>query len=462
MAVGMGIFLATIDGSIINIALPTLVAELHTEFAIVQWVILAYLLTIISLMLGVGSFSDIFGKKKIYTAGFIVFTLGSALCGLATSIQALIGFRIVQALGASMVFALGMAIAIEAFPEKERGFAIGMTGAIVSVGLAIGPTIGGLILQNLTWNWIFWVNLPVGIIGTFMVIRYVPLTKTQKSQKFDFLGAITLSAALLAFMISLTLGQINGFGSASVFVLAGLFVIFFIGFLLIEIKVERPVIGLDLFKIRYFSVSILTGFISFLCLAGTVLLVPFYAENILNFDPQRTGLLMVTLPVALGIMSPLSGVLSDRFGSRLISIIGLGIMALGFLSLSSLNNETSVPGFIVRSLLLGVGIGIFQSANYSAIMGSGPRQRLGAISGLVSVMRSLGQATGIAVIGALWAGRVYFHAGGIQAGGATHASVMAQLLGLQETFLYISFFCFAAMLISIWGAASKKIQSIQA
>src|SRR5512134_2717549 len=164
-AVGTGVFLATIDGSIVNISLPTLVSSFQTDFALVQWVVLAYLLTVTTLMLGVGRLADIYGKKPIYTAGFIVFTVGSVLCGLSSTIYALIGFRILQAIGAAMIMALGMAITTEAFPPSERGRALGISGTIVSVGIAIGPTLGGLIVKNLYWHWIYFVSLPVGVIG---------------------------------------------------------------------------------------------------------------------------------------------------------------------------------------------------------------------------------------------------------------------------------------------------------
>jgi EmrB/QacA subfamily drug resistance transporter len=457
LAVGMGIFLATIDGSIVNIALPTLVTDLHTDFAIVQWVVLAYLLAIISLLPAVGRLSDIYGKKGIYAAGFIVFTVGSVLCGLSASIEALIAFRVLQAIGAAMVVALGMAIVTEAFPENERGKAIGVTGTIVSIGIAIGPTLGGLILQNLTWHWVFFVNLPVGIIGTFTVFCYVPFTKSGARQRFDFLGAVILSAVLLTFMLSLTWGQFNGFGSPGVFLLAGGSVLLVAVFIRIEAQVKQPVIDINLFKYRYFSSAILTGMIVFICITGSTLLIPFYAENIMGYDPQKTGLLMATIPIALGVISPLSGILSDRYGSDAISVVGLGISALGFLAVSGLTTETSVTGFILRFLPIGLGVGLFQSANYSAIMGSGSRKHLGVISGIVSVMRSLGQASGIAVIGALWAGRVFFHSGGVLKGGATLAAVGAQLLGLQDVFVYVTILCFATMLLSLWGATGKHV-----
>jgi EmrB/QacA subfamily drug resistance transporter len=458
LAVGMGVFLSTIDGSIVNISLPTLVSSFGTDFALVQWVVLAYLLTVTTLMLGVGRLADIYGKKPIYTAGFIIFTTGSVLCGLSPSIYTLIGFRVLQAVGASMVMALGMAIVTEAFPPTERGRALGISGTIVSVGIAVGPTLGGLIVQTLSWHWIFFVNLPIGIIGTIMVIRYVPAFRPPGGQRFDYWGALTLCIALLSLLVALTLGQYNGFGDPAVLFLAGLFVLFLAIFILVELRLEQPMVDLRLFRSSLFSVSLATGLIMFICLAGTLLLMPFYAENVLGYDPQQTGLLMATVPAALGIIAPVSGSLSDRFGSRPITVAGLAVLVAGFLAVSSLDAGTTTLGYVLRFLPVGLGMGIFQSPNNSAIMGAAPRERLGIASGMLAVTRTLGQTTGIATLGALWAGQVFKYVGKVLPGGATAAPVAAQVFALRDTFVIVSVLIVAALLLSVWGLAEERKQ----
>jgi len=457
-AVGMGVFLATIDGSIVNISLPTLVSSFQTDFALVQWVVLSYLLTVTTLMLGIGRMADIYGKKPIYTAGFIVFTIGSVLCGLSPTIYTLIGFRILQGIGAAMIMALGMAIVTEAFPRSERGRALGITGTIVSVGIAVGPTLGGLIVKNLSWHWIFFVNLPIGILGTWMVTRYVPSFKPVGGQRFDYWGALTLCISLLSLLVALTLGQRVGFGDGTVLLLVGMFVLFLATFLFIELRVEQPMIDLRLFRNGLFSVSLATGFIIFICLSGTLILMPFYIQNVLGYDPQQTGLLMATVPVALGIIAPISGNLSDRFGSRPITVAGLIMLTIGFLAVSSLDAETTTLGYVLRFLPVGLGVGMFQSPNNSAIMGAAPRNRLGIASGMLAVTRTLGQTTGIAVLGALWAGQVFKHAGEVIAGGATAAPVVAQVFALRDTFVIVSVLIFAALLLSIWGLREERKQ----
>ncbi|NLF11004.1 MAG: MFS transporter, partial [Anaerolineaceae bacterium] len=206
-AVGMGIILATIDGSIVNVALPTLVRAFDTGFAAVQWVVLAYLLTVTTLMLSVGRLGDMIGKKPLYVAGFVIFTLGSVLCGLSPTIGWLIGFRILQAIGAALLMALGMAIVTEAFPPSERGKALGISGSMVSIGIVLGPVLGGLIIGALSWHWIFYVNLPVGIVGTWMVLHFVPARRPVGGQRFDWVGAMLLFGSLMALLLAMTMGQ---------------------------------------------------------------------------------------------------------------------------------------------------------------------------------------------------------------------------------------------------------------
>jgi len=460
MAVSMGIFLATIDGSIVNISLPTLVSSFQTDFALVQWVVLSYLLTVTTLMLGIGRLADIYGKKTIYMAGFIIFTAGSVLCGLSPTIYALIGFRIVQGIGAAMIMALGMAIVTEAFPSSERGRALGITGTIVSVGIALGPTLGGLIVKNLSWNWIFFVNLPIGILGTFMVLRYVPTFKPKGAERFDYWGALTLCIALLSLLTSLTLGQRNGFGDPSVLLLAGTFTLFMIIFIMIELRLEQPMLDLRLFRNNLFSVSLVTGFLIFICLSGSLILMPFYAENVLGYDPQQTGMLMATVPIALGISAPISGSLSDRFGSRRITVVGLAVLLFGFLAISTLDAETTSLGYILRFLPVGLGMGIFQSPNNSTIMGAAPRARLGIASGMLAMTRTLGQVTGIAALGALWAGQAFKYAGKVLPGGATSAPIAAQVFALRDTFIIVSVIIFIALLLSIWGLSEERKQRV--
>jgi EmrB/QacA subfamily drug resistance transporter len=433
-AIVMGIFLATIDGSIVNVALPTLVKRLETDFAMIQWVVLGYLLTVTTLMLGIGRLGDMIGKKKLYVAGFVVFTAGSVLCGLSPTVQWLIGFRVVQAVGAALIMALGMAIITEAFPPSERGKALGISGAAVSVGIVIGPSLGGLIISQLSWRWIFLVNLPVGILGTLMVLRFVRVGPAVGGQRFDFGGALTLFISLLCLLLGLTLGQQGSFFRVDV---AGLLVasLILLGlFITIERRVTQPIIDLRFFRHPLFTINLANAFFAFVAVSGVVILLPFYLENIRHYPIFTVGLMLCIVPVTLGITSPISGILSDRFGTQVIATIGLVIVLGSYLLASTLDENTTTWGYILRLAPLGLGMGIFQSPNNSAIMGSVPPRALGVASSITNLSRTLGQTVGTAVLGAFWAGRTFFHDGAVLSEGATAASSSAQVAGLQETF----------------------------
>lgn len=455
-AVAAGTLLTTIDSNIVNVAMPTLVRELQTNFAAVQWVVLSYLLVLATLMLSLGRLGDMIGKKPIYVAGFIIFTAGSALCALAPDIYWLIAFRVVQAVGGAMLLALSMAIVTEAFPAQERGRALGLIGTFVSVGIVAGPTLGGLLLSVTTWHWIFLVNLPIGIVGTALAIRYIPAPLSRESQQFDYGGAGALLVSLLGLLLALTVGQQRGFGDTAVLILFATFFFFLTLFIVIENRAAQPMIDLRLFRNKLFSVSLITGFATFVAIAGTTILTPFYLENILGFSTSYIGLLMAVVPLFLGVVAPLSGTLSDRFGTRPITVTGLIVLVLGYWAMSTLDQQTNGLGFVLRMLPVGVGMGMFQSPNNSAIMGSVPRQRLGIASGLLAISRTLGQTAGVALLGALWAGRTMVYEGVVLAGGVTEATAVSQISGLHDTFLCIVFLMLAALGLAVWGLVKEK------
>jgi EmrB/QacA subfamily drug resistance transporter len=454
--VAMGIFLSTIDGSIVNVALPTLVQELDAHLATVEWVVLAYLLALGTLMLSMGRLGDMIGKKPIYVVGFVIFTLGSVLCGLAPNVYWLIGFRVVQAVGGAMIMALGMAIVTESFPPSERGRALGLTGSMVSIGIVLGPTVGGLILSALSWHWIFFVNLPVGIVGTLMVIRFVPARRPAGRQRFDLAGALTFFAGLLAVLMAVTLGQQVGFGDRRVLLLLAGGAAALAGFIALERRVSQPMLDLELFRNRLFSVNLISGLMTFVSMSGTVFLMPFFLQGVLGYEPRQMGLLLAVVPLAVGIVSPLSGALSDRVGTRPITVAGLAIVMTGFYALSTVGTDLTAMGYILRFLPVGIGLGTFQSPNNSAVMGAVPRERLGVASGLLSITRIVGQTIGIAVLSALWAGRVVVHYGAPLPEGATGAPAAAQVAGLHDIFLVIVGLIGFALALSVWALVQER------
>ncbi len=454
LAVAMGIFLGTIDGSIVNVALPTLVDEFDTSFAAVQWVVLGYLLALATLTLPIGRLGDMVGKKRIYTLGFGVFTVFSVLAGLAPSIEWLIGARVFQAVGAAMLFSLGLAIVTEAFPPDERGRALGITGSIVSIGIVIGPSVGGLLIDSLSWRWIFFVNLPVGIIGTLTAMRYVPNVPPPGNQRFDFRGGATFFVALLSFMLALTVGQERGFADGAVLGLFALSAVALVAFIAVERHADQPMLDLTLFRNRLLSVNLVTGWITFIGIAGLLILLPFYLQDVLGYEPREIGLLLAAAPITLGITAPISGIMSDRVGPRPVTVAGLAILVFGYLFATTLDVDTTALHYIVVMIPIGIGMGVFQSPNNSAVMGSVPQQRLGVTSGMLAITRITGQITGIALLGAIWAARVAAITG--STGDASDAPAAAQTSALQDTILVVAIAMAGALALAAWGLRLER------
>ena len=458
IAIAMAIFLGTIDGSIVNVALPTLVDEFDTTFALTQWVVLAYMLTQATLTLGFGRLGDMVGKKPIFTTGFVVFTTGSVLAGLSPTIGWLIAARVVQAVGAAMIFALGFAITTEAFPPTERGRALGINGTMVSLGIMAGPIVGGLIIEATDWRWIFFVNLPIGIIGTISAMRFIPNTKPRGGQRFDFAGAVAFFFGLLGFLLGLTLGQEAGFTAPAVLGLLGVSIISFVAFVAIEHRVDQPMLDLTLFRRQDLSVNLVTGFVAFFAISGLLLLAPFYLTDVVGLSPSEIGLVLGAIPITMGIIAPLSGSLSDRIGTRSVTVTGLAIMTAGYVLAAGLLDGVALLGIIVVGLIIGLGMGVFQSPNNSAILGSVPPERLGVTSGVLAINRMTGTVTGIAVLGTLWAARTVAYAGG---GTAADAPAPAQAAGLSDAMVLAALLLAAALVLGLW-AWRRERRNLQA
>ncbi|MEZ4728213.1 MAG: MFS transporter [Caldilineaceae bacterium] len=262
---------------------------------------------------------------------------------------------------------------------------------------------------------------------------------------------------MLALLLGLTAsGQEVGFTTPWPLTLFGVWALFLVIFIGIELRTPQPMIDLHLFRNRLLTINLVTGFLTFVAIAGTILLLPFYLEEALGFNVLQAGLLLSVTPIALGVMAPIAGSLSDRLGARPITLTGLVLLVIGYFTASTLTAESTIVGYVLRLLPVGLGMGIFQSPNNSVIMGSAPQGQLGIVSGLLSVTRTLGQTAGIAILGALWASRVYSYAGGATASGATSAPIPAQVAGLQDTYRSIAVLVIAALLLGIWGYVQER------
>jgi len=407
--VSVGVFMATLDGSIVNIALPTLTTYFSTDITTVEWVIIAYLLTITSLLLSIGRLSDIVGRKPVFALGFLVFTTGSLLCAIAWSAGQLIFFRVIQGTGAAMIMANGAAIVTHAFPDKERGRALGLLGSVVAIGWMAGPVLGGVLIESLSWRSIFYINVPTGIAGMIVVLRCLRKEDVRRNQKFDIPGAISLFIALISMLVALSEGQELGWGSFTIIFLFFAFAVFMVLFLIIENRARHPMIEQSLFRNRALAAASLSATISFISMFSVMLLMPFYLENVKGFSPAETGIILISIPFVMSLAAPASGWIADKTNSNLLSTTGIGISCASLLLLSFLNQLSTTYEIVVILAMFGLGMGLFQPPNSSIIMSSVPREKLGIAAGTMATMRNLGMVMGVAIGGAVFTNRFTFY-----------------------------------------------------
>ncbi len=461
-AISSGVLMSTIDGSIVNIALNTLVNDFNSNLNVVEWVVLSYLLTITCLLLLVGRVGDMFGKRRIYVAGFAIFTIGSALCGLSPTIGALIGFRVVQAIGAAMIQALGPGLLVLAFPPKERGLALGFVGSTVAMGILIGPALGGVLIERIGWESIFYVNIPIGVIGIWLTLNSLPQDNIQASnQRFDIVGAVLLLFSLGGLLLGLTEGPLWGWSDPRVIALFATFVVAGAIFIWWELRTSQPMLNLAIFRKAAFSFNLLAGFILFCAMSFNLLLTPLLLQLVYRLDLQSTGLVLISLPITLSLVSPLSGRLSDKIGPRLLTIGGLVMVSMGFVGLSQIDASTPLPVLIGLLLWMGCGVGLFQSPNNSVVLGNAPVEALGVAGGVLAVMRTLGQTSGIGIAGAIWASQVTAIAGQ-RIEPITAADPVALAGGFDRAMLVAAVIAVLAIVPSlVGGRASAQVPAAQ-
>ena len=394
----MGTFMSTLDASLVSVALPTLSVDLNSELSRLQWVITAYLLVISSLLPVFGRIADLIGRKKVFSLGFIFFSFGSFLCGLAPNIGFLISMRIIEAIGASMLMANSNAIITANFPPQIRGRALGLVGSVVALGSLSGPAIGGLLLEILSWRSIFYLNLPIGILGFIAALIILPNDKpNQEKENFDVLGALFFTTGMILILFALSEGQDWGWDSLPIMTGITLGIVLLGSFFITEKRVKHPIIDLSLYSIKPFFIGTLASFLSFTALFTNNMLMPFYLQHVLNFTPFYVGLVMTANPLVMAFVAPLSGKASDRIGPKKLSTVGLIFTSLGLFYLTTVTSTSSAWAVVPGPLLIGLGSGMFNSPNNSSVMGSVPKAKLGVAGGIMALVRNVGMVIGTAL-----------------------------------------------------------------
>jgi EmrB/QacA subfamily drug resistance transporter len=469
-----------LDITIVNVALPAIQKDLHASFSDLQWVVDAYALTLASLLLISGSIADIVGRRRVFVTGLILFSIASLACGLATTPTMLTIARAVQGIGGAMLFATSLALLAHAFSGRERATAFGIWGATIGGAVAIGPLVGGVLTDSLGWEWIFFVNVPIGIAAALVTRAKVEESRDPGTSGIDWLGATTFSASLFMLVFALIRGNSEGWSSAVIVALLIGSAVSMVAFVIVERLSKAPMLDLALFRKPTFAGASIVAFALSASMFAMFLYIVLYIQNILGYTPFEAGLRFLPLSLISFFVAPVAGKLSARLPARLLLGGGLAIVGVGLLLMNGISDgsdwTTLLPGFIVA----GAGIGIVNPNLAQAAIAVVDPRKSGMASGINSTFRQVGIATGIAALGAVFQSRVHDkviaalagtpvagHAGdiarGVASGGGRqalasvpgqsrdivqHAATHAFVSGLNELFVIGAALAFAGALLT--------------
>ena len=400
----LGGFMPVLDSGVVNLILPNLSKYFVMPLSTIEWVTMVYLLVISGLVIALGRFGDLYGHKKIFLGGYLVFTIASLLCGLAPSIWMLIIFRGMQAIGGGMLVSMSPAIITANVAPASRGRALSVTAVAMGVGTILGPVLGGFLATNIGWRSVFMINIPIGIFGFWVAHRTIPAQDEPEraAQSFDIGGAILILFTLTAILLPLSLVENYSWGNPWILASLAIGIISAIGFIFYERGRTDPLLDINLFRNRIFLMGNISTSLFYMAQYTVLLLIPFYLQDLRGLTAEQTGILYLPLPVIIILIAPLSGYLSDRMDSRYISSAGMAIMAFGIWQLSNLTADSAIFYLILGAATLGLGSGLFLTPNNSAVMGSVPDSKQGVASGMLAMMKYIGMVLGVAISGAIF------------------------------------------------------------
>jgi len=404
VASALGGFMPVLDSGVVNLILPNLSKYFETSLSTIAWITMSYLLVISGLVIALGRVGDLYGHKRIFLGGYIVFTAASLLCGLAPSVWMLIIFRGIQAIGGGMLVSMSPAIITANAGSTSRGRALSVTAVAMGVGTILGPVLGGFLTTNFGWRSVFMINIPVGIIGFWMAQRAIPSHEELEhaSRTFDLGGAALILFSLTAILLPLSLVENYSWGNPWILMSLGIGIVSAIGFIYFEKRRTDPLLDINLFQNRLFLMGNISTTLFYMAQYTILLLIPFYLQDLRGLSAQQTGILYLPMPVIIILIAPLSGYLSDRMDSRYISSAGMAIMAFGIWQLSNLRADSAYIFLILGATTLGLGSGLFLTPNNSAVMGSIPDSKRGVASGMLAMMKYIGMVLGVAISGAVF------------------------------------------------------------
>jgi EmrB/QacA subfamily drug resistance transporter len=461
-AVGSGTFLNVLDNSMLNVSLPTISRELQADVGTIQWVVTGYMLVISSLLLTGGRLADLYGRKRLYILGLVIFTVSSTLAGFAVDAFQLIAMRVLQGVGSALVQGIGPAIVVSVFATSERGRALGLNATTVALGGISGPVLGGFVADALGWRWIFWLRIPIALLVLAATTRVLPADPAQgRKVRFDLAGAATLFFALASLLLALSQGRYWGWASAPVLGLFAASAGLWVAFVRIELSAEAPMLPLGVFRNRMFAAASAGSFLTFCAISAPYFSMPFFLIQGLGMAPSQAGLLMIPSAILMSVTAPIAGTLSDRLGSRVLSPIGSAIIVSALFFLSRMTPDIAPLDVVWRSALLGLGMGTFMSPNNNALMGSVTRDQVGLAAGTMASVRNLGNVVGVAIAGTVLTNRAAFHLPELAAAGLSGALLESRSLiaGVQDAFVVAALI--AAMALTVVLARPSTSSTVE-
>ena len=394
--------MSQLDGNIVLIALPTITRDLHASPIDALWVLMGYILMTAVTLLTIGRLADMYGKVRLYNAGFAIFTIGSGLCSLSQTGTMLVGFRLVQGMGAALIWANNAAILTDAFPPTERGRAIGVNLVAGVSGSVIGLILGGILTTSLGWPSIFWINLPIGAFATLWAHAKLHELGTFKHERIDLAGNLLFGGGLTLFLAGLTIGSLTGWTLYDIAsIILGLAML--VSFGLVEVRIASPMMDLKLLKIRPLTAGIASNFIASIARGGTGLVLTFYFQGALLYDAFTAGVLLIPFAVAFVVFGPLSGLLSDRYGARGFTSAGMLVSAAAYFLFAALPGTVPYTTLVIPMVLAGAGGGMFVAPNMSSIMNATPVMRRGVASGISATLVTTGSLLSLSIAFAILA-----------------------------------------------------------
>jgi EmrB/QacA subfamily drug resistance transporter len=403
-AVAFGLFMIMLDNTVVNVALPSIEKDLHISISQLEWIVTAYALVFAALLITGGKLADLFGRRKIFIIGLAVFSLSSLACGFAPNAGFLIGARAAQGIGAALMDPATLSIITATFPPKQRGQAIGIWAGVSALALAIGPLAGGLIVDNIGWNWIFFVNVPVGALGIVVSYFFIKESRdTSHEQSVDLPGLLTSGGALFALSYALIEGNQRGWASAEILGLLVAAAVLFTAFILLESRQRLPMLDLSLFRIGSFSGANTVALLVSLGMFGVFFFVSLYVQNILGYSPTKAGAIFLPMTILIILIAPIAGKASDRIGGRWLMGGGMTLLSISLLFYQRVGLNSTFWTLLPAMILGGVGMALTMSPMTSVAMASVPIDKAGVGSGVLNSFRQVGGSMGIAVMGAILA-----------------------------------------------------------